>query len=268
VSGTDIGPLDDHTIDRYLDRIGADAPTSLDLRSLTTLARAHLVAVPFENLDVFHRHPVQTSLDWSIPKIVDRRRGGWCFELNGAFGALLRALGFEVRHIGAAVLLDGPNSRLDHLCLEVRLDQPYLVDVGFGDTFITPLELNASSEQDGGNGRYQFISSPIGTTLAHIVDDVPRASYRFKRVSHELSDFDPASDALARDPDGHFRKGPLATRLLDTAGSRVTLSTDRLVVKEADGSERSSVRIAPDVWWATAREWFGESYGPEIAKVF
>lgn len=263
-----VGRLDDQTVRRYLERIGAESPTSVDLASLTSLMRAHLIAVPFENLDVFHQRPVLTSLDWSIPKIVDRRRGGWCFELNGSFGALLRALGFEVRHLGAAVLLNGPNSTLDHLCLEVRLDQPYLVDVGFGDTFITPLELNTNAEQDGGNGVYQFIASPIGTTLARFDGGIPEASYRFKRVSHELSDFDPAADALANNPDGHFREGPLATRLLDLAGSRVTLSTGRLVVRNADGTERSGAEISPDAWWVTASEWFGESYGPEIAQVF
>lgn len=258
--------LDAETLSRYLDRIGADVPASIDLASLTSLIRAHLQAVPFENLDVFHLRPVQTSLDWSVPKIVDRRRGGWCFEVNGAFGALLRSLGFEVRYLGAAVLLDGPNSTLDHLCLEVRLDQPYLVDVGFGDTFISPLELNSNDEQAGGNGTYQFIASPIGTTLARIVDGVPEANYRFKRVSHELSDFDPASASLAGDPEGHFRRGPIATRLLDAEGSRVTLSTRRLVVKEPDGTERSATDVGADDWWATATQWFGESYGPQITQ--
>ncbi len=258
--------LENETVDRYLARIGAERPATLDRASLTALMQAHLIAVPFENLDVFHQRPVQTSLDWSIPKIIDRERGGWCFEANGAFGALLNGLGFEVRLIGAAVLLNGPNSTLDHLCLEVRLDQPYLVDVGFGDTFISPLELNSAVEQDGGNGSYQFIASPIGTTLARLDQGVPEASYRFKRVSHELSDFDAASAALASDPDGHFRRGPLATRLLDALGSRVTLSANRLVVKEPDGSERSSIGISPDTWWDTASEWFGESYGPEVAR--
>ena len=257
--------LDDRTVARYLDRIGTGAPSTLDLASLTTLMRAHLVAVPFENLDVFHQRPVETGLDWSIPKIVDRRRGGWCFEVNGAFGALLRSLGFEVRHIGAAVLLDGPNSTLDHLCLEVRLDQPYLVDAGFGDTFISPLELNSRAEQDGGNGTYQLIASPIGDTMVRFADGVPEANYRFKRVSHRLSDFDAASAGLAGDEGGHFRRGPLATRLLDVGGSRVTLSTNRLVVKEPDGSERSAVDVAADAWWSTASEWFGESFGPGIA---
>ena len=262
------GLLDDATVDRYLDRIQAERPASLDLAALRGLMRAHLVAVPFENLDVFHQRPVRTDLAWSVPKIVDARRGGWCFEANGAFGALLASLGFEVRHLGAAVLLNGPNTTLDHLCLEVRLDQPYLVDVGFGDTFISPLELNSSAEQDGGNGIYQFIASPIGATLARLVDGVPEAAYRFKRVSHALADFDPASAALAGDPDGHFRSGPIVTRLLDVEGRRVTLSRDRVVTKNVDGSTIRSRDVGPGEWWATAAEWFGESYGPGLVEMF
>lgn len=259
-------PLDDGTVERYLARIGAAAPSRLDLVALADLMRAHLVAVPFENLDVFHLRPVSTDLEWSIPKIVDRRRGGWCFEVNGAFGALLVSLGFEVRYLGAAVLLDGPNSTLDHLCLEVRLDQPHLVDVGFGDTFIAPLALNSRAEQPGGNGDYQFIASPIGTTLAKLEGGVPGAQYRFKRVSHQLADFEPVSHALASDPVGHFRRGPLITRLLDGSGARVTLSRDRLVVREPDGSERLVESVDESQWWRSASRWFGPSFDSRLGR--
>lgn len=264
---TPAGTLSESVVTRYLDRIGHDRRPEPELDALRSLMLAHLQTVPFENLDVFHQRPVRTGLDWSIPKIVERRRGGWCFELNGAFGALLRSLGFDVRHIGAAVLLGGPNTTIDHLCLEVSLDQPYLVDVGFGDTFIAPLELNNSNEQQGGNGTYQFIASPIGTTLARIVDGVPAASYRFKRVSHQLTDFDAASNSLAADAGGTFRKGPVVTRLLDADGSRTTLSTDRLVVREPDGSERSAADVKPSDWWSVASEQFGESYDPALATL-
>lgn len=260
--------LDDATVKRYLSRIGAEAPATADLTSLTSLMRAHLVAVPFENLDVFHLRPVSTALEWSIPKIVEQGRGGWCFEVNGAFGALLRSVGFDVRYLGAAVLLSGPNRTLDHLCLEVRLDQPYLVDVGFGDTFISPLQLNTHAEQDGGNGTYQLMASPIGDTLTRHVDGVPEASYRFKRVAHSLADFAPASEALASDSDGTFRKGPVITRLLGVEGRRVTLSTDRLVTRESDGSERTTEPVEPAEWWGTARTWFGEPFGPALAEAF
>ena len=81
---------------RYLDRIGLSEAPPVDVDGLEILQRAHLTEVPFENLDVHAGRGVGTGLGWSLPKIVDRRRGGWCFELNGAFSGLLRDLGFEV----------------------------------------------------------------------------------------------------------------------------------------------------------------------------
>ena len=92
--------------DRYLERIGFDGPIRHDVTTVEALQRAHLTAVPFENLDVYHRRGVATGIDWSVPKIVERGRGGWCYELNGAFSALLESLGFTVTRLGATVLLD------------------------------------------------------------------------------------------------------------------------------------------------------------------
>ncbi|NDH87779.1 MAG: hypothetical protein EBY61_03920 [Actinobacteria bacterium] len=101
------------TVDVYLERIGAERPDVLDLDALARLQHAHLVAVPFENLDVFHRVPVSVDQDVVLAKIVGGR-GGWCFENNGAFAWLLEQLGFRVMRIGAAVLIDGPNTVIDH----------------------------------------------------------------------------------------------------------------------------------------------------------
>lgn len=256
-------------VDPYLRRIGHDHRPSADLAGLSALMLAHLTTVPFENLDVFHQRGVTLDRERNVSKIVDGQRGGWCFELNGAFGSLLTELGFEVRHLGAAVLLSGPTTVIDHLCLEVRLDQPYLVDVGFGDTFVSPLRLNDSSPQPGGNGTYQLMASPIGTTLAREVDGVPAAQYRFKRVSHDMADFESAQAMLYDDPDSHFRRGPVVTRLLDPL-RRVTLSTDRLTVRhspDADTplfdtaqSDTEQSGLVGDAWWAAATEWFGPAY--------
>lgn len=255
-----VEPLSNEVVDAYLRRIGIERPRpdiDPDLSTLRELMLAHLVHVPFENLDVFHQVPVRTDLDWSVPKIVEQRRGGWCFELNGAFASLLVSLGFEVRRLGAAVLLGGPNTVIDHLCLEVTVDHPHLVDVGFGDTFLRPLALNRTDEQDGGNGTYQLLPSPIGTTLAKLVDGVPAAHYRFKRVAHTLSDFDAASAALAEDSAGNFRQNPVVTRLVDTSGARVTLTTDRLTITSGDGNEISSQEVTSSSWWPMVEEWFG-----------
>lgn len=174
-------PID---VDRYLERIRAEGPVGVDLDSLARLQRAHMTWVAFENLDVFHRVGVTVDPISNVAKIVDRGCGGWCSEVNGAFAELLTSIGFHVRLLGAAVLLDGPNDVVDHLTLEVRLDDSFLVDVGFGESFWRPLRLNTDAVQDGGAGQFALFPSPKGTTLTSVAADgglVPQ--YRFKRES-------------------------------------------------------------------------------------
>lgn len=249
-------PMTTTDVDAYLTRIGFDREVTLDRSTLEGLQRAHLSTVPFENLDVFNRVGVHTGLDWSIPKIVDRRRGGWCFEANGAFGALLEAQGFTVLRLGAAVLLGGPNRTIDHLVLEVSLDQPYLVDVGFGDCFIRPLALNSREPQDGGTGMFQFLDSPEGLTLTQLDDSaIPVPQYRFRRVDHALSDFDAASDRLQSDHELHWRQKPFATRLIDGGPDRVTLVNNRLKVTK--GGTTTETPVKADDWYAMLERWFG-----------
>ena len=242
-------------VDEYLDRIGAERPERLDLDALAALQEAHLVAVPFENLDVFDRVPVSVDQDAILRKIIDRGRGGWCFEANGGFAWLLDALGFRVRRLGAAVLLDGPNTLVDHLTIEVQLERPFLVDVGFGDSFIRPLDLSDGEIQRGGSGDFVFVPSPQGTTLAEIEDGVPAAKYRFKRVAHELDQFAEASRRLYDDADAHWQRWPFATRLLGDGSDRVTLLADRLKVRRS--GVVTETPVAPDQWGATLLEWFG-----------
>ena len=216
---------------RYLDRIGLALAPPATVDGVETLMRAHLTNVPFENLDVYFQQGVSTDPTWSLSKVLDRRRGGWCFELNSAFAALLEALGFDVRLLGAAVLLRGPNRIVNHLALEVVIEgRPHLVDVGFGDGFAVPLPLNTPDDVrlDGRTGTFGFMAGAEGTTLVRYDDDVPAAQYRFRRVALRHSDFEPASDRLYHDAESIFRLGPAVTRLLDQGPDRVTLTTDRL----------------------------------------
>lgn len=242
-------------VDAYLSRIGFDRNPAVNLQTLSALQRAHLSTVPFENLDVVAGVAVRTDLEWSFDKVVSRGRGGWCFELNGAFSALLSEIGFDVRLLGAAVLLDGPNQLIDHLALEVTLDKPYLVDVGFGDSFIIPLELNRTGPQDGLVGNFEFIGSAQGTTLTRLDDTgTPVPSYRFKRMNRTLDEFTPASDRLQSDPELHWRNKPFATRLIDGGPDRVTLLSDRLVFI-VDGV-RSESPVAKADWTTVLEEHF------------
>jgi N-hydroxyarylamine O-acetyltransferase len=131
----------DHArLQRYRARIGDEGPLRADEATLRRLHRRHVLSVPFENLDVVRGRPVSLDLDAAFDKIVERGRGGWCFELNGLFGAALRAIGFRVADLGATVGAAEP-AELNHLTLLVRLDQPWLADVGFGFGPPEPLRL-------------------------------------------------------------------------------------------------------------------------------
>jgi N-hydroxyarylamine O-acetyltransferase len=255
-------------VDRYLDRIGLEADSvRTDLDGLVLLQHAHLAAVPFENLDIVFGAGVPHDRNAAVAKIVDARRGGWCFELNGAFADLLDALGFDVSLLGAAVLLDGPSTVLEHLALEVAGGvgqiEPHLVDVGFGESAVRPLALNRRGPQDGGNATYEFFNSPQGTTLSEHVDGVPAARLRFKRVAHAFDDFAPVAASMQIDPEKHWATKPFATRLVDVDSTdRVTLSADRLEIAPATGSPTERA-VGRDDWDATLDEWFAmERPGP------
>jgi len=250
--GLDSGLVD---VEAYLEWIAFGGRPSVDLATLTALQQLHMTAVPFENLDVALGAGVTVDAAAAIDKIVEQGRGGWCFEVNAAFGTLLSALGFDVLLLGAAVLLNGPTTVIDHIALEVMLDQPYLVDVGFGESFTRPLALNTSGAQPGGDGDYEFIASPQGTTLAKLDAGVPVAQYRFKRVAHSLEQFQAASEALQADPAGKWRTKPFATRLLDQGPDRVTLTHDTLKLLR-DGV-RTNAPVALDEWANVLHDWFG-----------
>ena len=129
--------------DAYLKRMGYAGVTNPNAETLRALHRAHLFTVPFENLDIGLKRTIPCDADAAVRKIVEQRRGGFCYELNGAFTWLLRALGFQVTLLSARV--GRPDGSLgpeyDHLTLRVDLDPPWLADVGFGDSFLDPLRL-------------------------------------------------------------------------------------------------------------------------------
>jgi N-hydroxyarylamine O-acetyltransferase len=129
----------------YLQRIGYTRPVRADLDTLRGIHRAHQLAVPFDNLDVQLRLPVAMDLEACFDKIVRRRRGGWCYELNGVMGWALTQIGYRVTRLSAGVMREhqGDAQLGNHLCLLVELDAPYLVDVGFGGSLLEPLPMVA-----------------------------------------------------------------------------------------------------------------------------
>jgi len=139
-----IEPLSSANLDAYLARIGHDGPRIADLATLTALHRAHVLTIPFENLDVQLGAPPGQDPEAIHAKLVTARRGGWCYEHNGLFARALAALGFDVTRLSAGVMREvrGQQAMGSHLCLKVTIDgAAYLADVGFGSSQIAPLPL-------------------------------------------------------------------------------------------------------------------------------
>ncbi len=191
----------------YLRRICHRGPVRPDTGTLVALHRAHLATVPYENLDIQLGRPLSLAPEALSDKIVRRRRGGFCFELNGAFALLLTAIGFPVRHVSGAVHRDrhGADAWGNHLALLVDTDTgPYLVDVGFGDGFLAPLPLAVGSYPQGpltyglrrdlAAGHWRMVHHPSGAC----------AGFEFRTDRQQLSDFIPYCDRLSRSPDSPF----------------------------------------------------------------
>jgi N-hydroxyarylamine O-acetyltransferase len=130
----------------YLDRIGYDGPMAPNLATLRALHRAHAMAIPYENFDVQLKRPITTDPHIAFEKLIERKRGGWCYEMNGVLGLALQALGFEVRRWTG----DGSATH-SHLFLTVDVEGTrYVCDVGFSDGPIEPYPIVAGSfTQDG-----------------------------------------------------------------------------------------------------------------------
>jgi N-hydroxyarylamine O-acetyltransferase len=239
----------------YLDRIGTGRPGKADSAALRALHRAHLLAVPFENLSIHLGEPISLEPDDLIGKIVTRRRGGFCYELNGAFAALLEALGFGVERVAARVYGGGgPGPPFDHMALVVRPDDgtgPWLADVGFGSHSTFPLLLEDRCGQQDPAGQFQITAAPEGDL------DVLKAGepqYRLERRPRDLRDFAPTCWWQQTSPQSHFRTGLICSLLTD--GGRISLS-GRTLITTTNG-QRAEQELPDDAAvLAVYREHFG-----------
>ncbi|GAA3036628.1 arylamine N-acetyltransferase family protein [Streptosporangium longisporum] len=222
--------MDEPHITRYLERIGAARPAEQDAQGLRTLQLAHLRAVPFENLSIHLGEPVPLESGALFNKIVDRRRGGFCYELNGLLAELLTALGYRVTLLAARVFNGRtPGPLFDHLALRVDLDEPWLVDVGFGDFADEPLRLDERAEQEDGGGTFRIAPAP-GAAGEHGDLDVTHRGeqgYRLTARPYELVDFVPTCWWQTTSPESHFTRSPVCT--IRTAEGRTTISGRRLI---------------------------------------
>lgn len=221
----------------YKKRIQYSGPLVPDIDTLSQLQRKHILAVPFEDIDIQNRQPISLHQEDVFLKIISKKRGGYCYELNGLFYQLLKSTGFDVHMISGRVVNGkrlGPE--YDHLALMVKLDDKnYLVDVGFGDFSLQPLFIETGSVQFDGHNKYT-----IGTytkndgSPSYIVSKWNSAAkrydkcYVFSTISRKFEEFYEMHDYQQNAPESHFVKNFICTRALKNG--RLSIVNNRVTV--------------------------------------
>jgi N-hydroxyarylamine O-acetyltransferase len=221
-------------IDAYLQRIGYLGARTPSAETLRQLQVAHLQTVPFENLSIHWGEPIILDDEALFDKVVRRRRGGFCYELNGLFAALLRESGFQVTMLAAEVMgRDGFGPAFDHMALMVSapLPQRWLVDVGFGDSFREPLRLDERGEQTDGERVYRIdVEGDRFTLWQREGREQWTAQYRFRLQPYEYADYAEMCHFHQTSPESHFTQRRVCS--LATAQGRMTLSELRFITTE------------------------------------
>lgn len=246
----------------YLRRIEHHGGVRADLDTLCALTRGHLMTVPFENLDIHLGQPIELDLERFYRKIVNRRRGGFCYELNGLFAQLLRELGFHVQLLSARV--ERANGELgppgDHLALKVFVaGQPYLVDVGFGDSPRAPMKLEPGAVVRERGLEFRLRNARGGLRFEAQGEGGRRKAYELGTRPRALSFFQPMNDFHQRSPMSFFTQQRLCT--MPTPEGRTSLYGETLSVY--DGQSTTDHRVDGDDAFLEALR---REFGVQIAR--
>jgi len=234
----------------YLNRIKFTGSTSPTLENLQKLQRQHLLTVPFENLDIHYGNPIHLDVDSFYQKIVYRGRGGFCYELNGLFQALLTSLGFDTKIVSSRVYNEDKEEyspEFDHLAIIVNLDGTnWLADVGFGDFIQEPLNIDTDEEQTDRNGvfRIRRVKSDFIVEKMNENSAGWQPEYKFCPVKRNLADFKSRCRFHQNSADSHFREKKVCSRMTETG--RITLTDQALKIQDGDQIEKRPVHDLND----------------------
>lgn len=235
------------TFDPYLKRLGLRKRLKPNLSNLGRLQKAHVLQIPFENLDIHAQIPIELDIARIFQKVILNKRGGFCYELNGLFYELLTHLGYEVRRVSARVysVEKGYSPEFDHMALIVTIEnQEYLSDVGFGEFSFGPIALQWPSQQLDQRGVFHVDEHPDEYICISKDDDKAEKTpeYKFKPIARAFGDFHGMCQYQQEDPNSHFRAKPLIS--MATAKGRITLVGRELKIRR--GQQVVVRKIADD----------------------
>lgn len=196
------------SLQRYFDRIGFTQPAHADIATVARMMRLQLFAVPFENLDVQAKKVVSLVPEEIVDKIVDRQRGGYCYEVNGLFAMALEALGVQYQFVAARPMFYPVRRPKTHMAIVVTVDgMQWLCDLGFGSYGIrAPMRLDLTDEPVSQDCDTFMIGkvSPREYVVKARVEGQWTNQFGFDLVEQEWIDFVPANFLNSTHPDTIF----------------------------------------------------------------
>ncbi|NMP17896.1 arylamine N-acetyltransferase [Thalassotalea sp. Y01] len=226
----------------YLARINVDMPQPLSLSSLQTLMQAHLYHVPFENLDIPLGKTLSLEYNDLFSKIIENKRGGFCYEVNYLFSQLLKSFGYQINLLAANVWSNGRyGPDFDHLLIRVKLpEDDAIVDVGFGDSFRVPVPLSGEQINDGFH-HYQLQQSGQEYVLVKTTGQGEQSQqYKFTLRSWTIADFSDMCRYQQTSSESQFSRNSICT-IADKTG-RKTISNGQLIITEHNRKTRIEYR--------------------------
>ena len=252
-------------VEAYLRRIEYHGPGSPSGQTLRDLHRQHLYTVPFENLDIALGVPIALDPDALFDKIVSRKRGGFCYELNSLFSELLKGLGFRVEMLSARVRsADGRFSReFDHMLLKVAMEEgSSIADVGFGDSSLDPVRIEATNAHLDPRPEFAVVAANGAWELVRRQSDgsyLP--DYCFTETRRQLTDFSEMCLFHQTSPDSHFTQNRVCTKALPNG--RLTISGMRRI-ETRDGIRRESALKSKENLRTCLSKQFGIEFADDI----
>ena len=248
-------------VSTYLKRIDYAKPVKPDAQTLRGLQTAHMQHIPFENLDIPLKRSILLDERSLWNKLIVNKRGGFCYELNGLFAWLLKQVGFDVTYLNARVYDRDGNLGIefDHLALLVQVpgrNERWLADVGFGDSFIRPLNLDHRMEQPQGLRAYRVDQVGNGfVTWQKNYDGSWEKQYYFELQPHTFPDeYQAACFYHQTSPESPFVRGSIISRA--TKNGRISLENDRVILTE-DGQRTERLLESKEEHHALLKQNFG-----------
>jgi len=212
-------------LDFFLTRIGLSSLPEAPLARLAALHRAMTHTVPFENLAILEGKRICLEPEAVWDKVVEKGRGGYCFELNALFARVLEGLDYRVERLIGRVWTTGiPTPPLTHMTLKVTAGgRPYLCDVGFGGgTLREPLPWEMDAVANQAPDAFRLAATDNGETmLARLTADGWQDQYSLLPCTLRPQDYLPANHYTSTHPASYFTRTPVAA--LSTEDGRITL---------------------------------------------